>query len=245
MAQQLKGELLISEPPSMPAIAVNLSDIAFMSVPLNGKASEIVYVKNVGREVLTISEIVRPETPFSIDEFDLPLTLNPGKKMSFVISVTPKEIGDFAGTIQIESNDPANQICSIGLTVSITEPEDEFAEKRAQMQKRAAKEIEKDEAEGREEIFADWVKPLKENRDSQVKYYMLALLLMVLLVGGIFYKYRKANVQLPNPVQIDRNTSPVEPAPEIKKHLEESDSVKTKKIIRNQPNSYGSSSRKP
>lgn len=247
MAQQVKGELLTTELPLTPAIAANLDCINFASVPQNGKASEIVYLKNVGREALIISEVVRPNTPFSIDEFDLPLVLNPGKKVSFVVTVTPDSMGDYSSVLQIQSNDLANPIIRIDLNTSIVEPEDEFAEKRAEMEQRAAaaKAIEDGEMQESEEVFADWVTPLKENRQSQAKNYALAFLLLVLLVGAIFYKYRTAPVQSKKTTVAEKATEPAEPNPQIKEHLEQTDTVKTKRIIMKQPNSYGSPIRKP
>ncbi len=245
MSQQLIGKSLTEEQSLTPAIAVNLDCIQFTSVPQNNQASEIIYLKNVGREALVVSDFVSPEAPFSFDEVELPLTINPGKKISFVVTVVPDSMGEFSSALQIHSNDPANPSISIALNASIIEPEDEFAEKRAEMERRAAKELESIEEPKSEEVFADWVTPLKENRESQVKNYLLAFLLLVLLAGAIFYKYRTANVQpqLASPVAPSGELA--EPNPEIKKHLEQSDTVKTKKIIMHQPNSYGSPPRKP
>ncbi len=245
MAQQFKGKLLTSDLPLTPAIAANLDSINFAKVPQNGKASEIVYLKNVGREALTITDMVRPVAPFSIDEFQLPLTINPGKKISFVVSVMPESMGDYSSAMKIISNDPAKQFITIEFNASITEPEDEFAEKRAEMERRAANEIEKNEEQVNEPEFADWVTPIQENRQSQAKNYALAFLLLVLFVSAIFYKYRTANIQPQTPATIDKTGEAVEPDPQIKEHLEQSDTVKTKKIIMKQPNSYGSPSRKP
>src|ERR1044072_3923151 len=198
MAKQLKGESLTADLTLTPAIAANLDCINFAGVPQNNRASEIVYVKNVGREMLTISEIMHPDTPFSWEAFDLPLTLNPGKKISFVVTVTPESMGEYSSSLKIKSNDPDNQLISIELNALIIEPEDEFAEKRAEMQKRVAKEIEDNAVvPEKEEGFSDWVTPINVNRESQAKYYMLAFLLLVLLAGAIFYKYRTTTVATP------------------------------------------------
>src|SRR5215216_6598260 len=107
---QRKGESLTTEQPLAPAIALNLDCINFANVPQNGRISEIVYAKNVGSELLIISEIVRPEAPFSLDEFELPLTIQTGKKISFVVSVTPELMGDFSSDLQIKSNDPTHPL---------------------------------------------------------------------------------------------------------------------------------------
>jgi hypothetical protein len=245
MGKQIKGESLTAEMSLAPAIAINLDCVDFFDVPQNTPVSEIVYLKNVGKETLIISDVCNLESPFSLDEFELPLSIEGGNKTSFVVTITPESMGEFNSILRVTSNDPNNEFLSISLKAKIIEPVDEFAEKREEMQKRIARSLEEAEEPESEAVYGDWVTPLHQKPESRVRNYLMAFILLVLLVGAILYKYRTTAAPIAVPAPQGHAIETRDPNPDVKKHLEQSDTVKSKKIIMRQPNSYDSPARKP
>ncbi|MEW6131179.1 MAG: choice-of-anchor D domain-containing protein [Acidobacteriota bacterium] len=111
-----------------PRIAINLTSVNFGKVAQNAAASEMVFIKNIGKQALVISAITPPEAPFLLDKVPLPLTLQPGEKTRLMIRLRPVATGFQSSVLRIKSNDPTKSFHSLVIDAEIVKPRHGFYE---------------------------------------------------------------------------------------------------------------------
>jgi hypothetical protein len=84
-----------------------------------GTSSEpqIVTIRSVGTENLTVSEITDPGSPFSLSNVPtLPVVIPPGGSETFEVTFSPTSVGVFNSTITVTSDDPSDPTKEVSLS---------------------------------------------------------------------------------------------------------------------------------
>jgi len=97
--------------PEIPTIAVSSDAITFDDTYVGESLSDTITVSNSGFAELIITDISSTNDVFSVDLSSF--TINPGENQDITITFTPDDEGLFEGLIEIESNDPNNNISEI------------------------------------------------------------------------------------------------------------------------------------
>jgi photosystem II stability/assembly factor-like uncharacterized protein len=97
----------------IPDIAVSPDSVDFGTVGTTETATQQITVTNNGNGVLSVTNITSSEAVFTVDEtsFDV----NPGNTHTFNVIFTPTDEQQYAGTLEIASNDPDESIVTVKL----------------------------------------------------------------------------------------------------------------------------------
>jgi cytoskeletal protein CcmA (bactofilin family) len=106
-------------PPPQPDISVTPETVSFGAVEVGTSAQATVTVKNIGNEILTVSDISQPGGEFSVSySFTLPLQLAPDEAFTFEVTYLPIDANADNATIEITSDDPDTPIKEVALSGS-------------------------------------------------------------------------------------------------------------------------------
>jgi hypothetical protein len=109
-------------PVGMGTLSANPASVRFSSVAVGNSQTQSGTITNSGQADVTISQISSRSASFSPAGLNLPLTLAPGRSMTFNIVFAPKSVGSLSGQLSIVSN-ASNRALAVWLIGVGTSPE--------------------------------------------------------------------------------------------------------------------------
>jgi hypothetical protein len=106
---------LTVNPASVPAIQVSSASLNFGNDVVGTNSTQPLIITNTGTATLTISQVNKTGSAFSVSGYTLPLNVNAGKQTTITIAFLPTSVGAAIGNISIVSNAPTSPT-SVGLS---------------------------------------------------------------------------------------------------------------------------------
>jgi hypothetical protein len=106
---------LTVNPAAVPAIQVSSASLNFGNDVLGTNSTQPLIITNTGTATLTISQVNKTGSAFSVSGYTLPLNVNAGKQTTITIAFLPTSVGAAIGNISIVSNAPTSPT-SVGLS---------------------------------------------------------------------------------------------------------------------------------
>jgi hypothetical protein len=102
--------------PSVAALTVNASSIAFGNVTINTPSTQSVTLQSTGSAPVTVSGVSVSGTGFTVSGGTFPLTLNPSQSATLSVQFDPTAAGAATGQLTIASNASTNPRVQISLS---------------------------------------------------------------------------------------------------------------------------------
>lgn len=97
-------------------VSASASQLSFGTVAVNSSAAESLVLTSSGTEAVTIGAVSLAGAGFSIGEFALPVTLNPGQSAVLNVEFKPSSSGSVNGQLTLTTNGSGQDSLVIGLT---------------------------------------------------------------------------------------------------------------------------------
>ena len=101
--------------PQSPSVSYQPTALDFGIVAPGSTTEQVITVRSIGSVPLSITGVPLTNTQFSLPPLTLPLTIAPNSQASFIVRFSPTASGTQAGTLTINSNDPASPSVSVSL----------------------------------------------------------------------------------------------------------------------------------
>jgi len=108
------GALYFFQSPDEPVIDLSHDEIDFRTVPIDGSLDIVLEIRNIGIQELEIDDIVIEPERFTLDN-EGDFTLEPGEIEEVIVTFSPVSEDEIEGEIRISSNDPDDEIVTVGL----------------------------------------------------------------------------------------------------------------------------------
>ncbi len=102
--------------PSVAALTVNASSIAFGNVAINTPSTQSVTLQSTGSAPVTVSAVSVSGTGFTVSAGTFPLTLNPSQSATLSVQFDPTTAGAATGQLTIASNASTNPSVQVSLS---------------------------------------------------------------------------------------------------------------------------------
>jgi hypothetical protein len=106
---------LTVNPAAVPAIQVSSASLNFGNDVVGTNSTQPLIITNTGTATLTISQVNKTGSAFSVSGYTLPLNVNAGKQTTITVAFLPTSVGAAIGNISIVSNAPTSPT-SVGLS---------------------------------------------------------------------------------------------------------------------------------